>query len=59
VAVTVREGLREFGAESGPDVVERFGRELELVADAHRGEAVLVVTHGGTMSVGVPALART
>jgi 2,3-bisphosphoglycerate-dependent phosphoglycerate mutase len=90
VAVTVREGLGEFGvgvhagtpaesgslratydrwlegdldarvkgAESGRDVVERFGRELGLVADAHRGEAVLVVTHGGTMSVGVPALAR-
>jgi 2,3-bisphosphoglycerate-dependent phosphoglycerate mutase len=32
--------------------------ELELLADQHRGEAVLVVSHGEAIRLGVPALAR-
>jgi len=46
------------GAESGADVVDRVGAELELVADQHRGEAALVVSHGGAICTAVPALAR-
>lgn len=46
------------GAESGLEVVERMRAELELVADQHRGEAVLVISHGGAICAGVPAVAR-
>lgn len=45
------------GAESGVEVVERVAAELELVADQHRGESALVVSHGGAICAGVPALA--
>jgi 2,3-bisphosphoglycerate-dependent phosphoglycerate mutase len=48
---------RIAGAESGAEVVERVGGVLTEVADAHRGEAVLVVTHGGAICAAVPALA--
>ena len=48
---------RVYGAESGVEVVERFASVLEELADAHRGEAVLVVSHGGAISVSVPSLA--
>ena len=88
--VTVREGLREFGAgvhaghrfdpdplrptflrwlagdltervegaESGAEVIGRFAVVLEGIADLHRGETVLVVSHGGAICTGVPALAH-
>ena len=46
------------GAESGTEVIHRVRTELELVADQHRGEAALVVSHGGAICTGVPALAR-
>lgn len=46
------------GAESGTEVIERVSAELELVADQHRGESALVVSHGGAICTGVPALAR-
>lgn len=46
------------GAESGTEVVERFRAVLELVADQHRGESALVVSHGGAICTVVPALAR-
>lgn len=46
------------GAESGAEVVERVRGELELVVDQHRGESVLVVSHGGAICAAVPVLAR-
>jgi probable phosphoglycerate mutase len=46
------------GAESGSEVIDRVRTELELVADQHRGESALVVSHGGAICTAVPALAR-
>ena len=46
------------GAESGTEVIERVSAELELVADLHRGESALVVSHGGAICTAVPALAQ-
>lgn len=45
------------GAESGTEVIERVCGELELVADQHRGESALVISHGGAICTAVPALA--
>ncbi|HEY0644107.1 MAG TPA: histidine phosphatase family protein [Nocardioides sp.] len=45
------------GAESGAEVIARVGGVLEEVADAHRGEAVLVISHGGAICTTVPSLA--
>jgi broad specificity phosphatase PhoE len=45
-------------AETGADVVRRMSAELESAADQFRGETVLVVSHGGAISVTVPRLAR-
>lgn len=44
------------GGESGADVVDRHRRQLEEIADQHRGETVLVVGHETALSVTVPAL---
>lgn len=49
---------RILGAESGAEVLARFGEALATIADQHRGECVLVVSHGGVMSLGLPRLAR-
>ena len=46
------------GGESGTDVVERYEAVLAEIADAHRGESVLVVSHGGVMCMALSALAR-
>ena len=46
------------GAESGDEVVERYRAVLEEIADSHRGESVLVVSHGGVMSMALSALAH-
>jgi probable phosphoglycerate mutase len=46
------------GAETGREVADRFGLVLHEVADAHPGETVLVVSHGGAIGLGVPAVAR-
>lgn len=46
------------GAESGHDVVERYRAVLDEIADSHRGESVLVVSHGGVMCMALSALAR-
>lgn len=46
------------GGESGTEVVTRVEGVLDDIADAHRGEAVLVVTHGGVMATALPTLAR-
>ncbi len=45
------------GAESGRDLVQRVQGALEGVADLHRGETVVVVSHGGAMSLALPWLA--
>lgn len=45
------------GGESGEEVLARFGEALSSIADLHRGETVLVISHGGAMSLGLPRLA--
>jgi broad specificity phosphatase PhoE len=45
------------GGESGSQVVERMCAVLEETADRHRGEAVLVVSHGGAICTAIPNLA--
>ena len=51
--VSVREDLREPLDESGTEVRARVERELDALADLHRGETVLVVSHTGTLQAGV------
>ena len=46
------------GGESGQDLVDRLHGVLREIADAHPGETVLAVSHGGLMRLGVPNLAR-
>lgn len=46
------------GAEPGADVIRRLQTELDEIADQFRGETVLVVSHGGAMSLTLPRLAR-
>jgi probable phosphoglycerate mutase len=46
------------GGETGREIADRFGAVLREVADAHPGDTVLVVSHGGTIGLGVPAIAR-
>jgi probable phosphoglycerate mutase len=53
------EGDREAtigGGERVEDFVGRVTRVLEEVADEHRGEAVLVVSHGGAILAALPPL---
>ncbi len=45
------------GAESGVEVVERYESVLDEIADSHRGESVLVISHGGVMCMALSALA--
>ncbi|GAB3021274.1 phosphoglycerate mutase [Nocardioides flavus (ex Wang et al. 2016)] len=45
------------GAESGAEVIERVAGVLAEIADTHRGEAVLVISHGGAICLSAPALA--
>lgn len=42
------------GAETGEEVVARFVAALDELADRHRGETVVVVSHGGVMSLAIP-----
>lgn len=42
------------GAETGTEVVARFADAVDTLADRHRGETVVVVSHGGVMTVGIP-----
>jgi 2,3-bisphosphoglycerate-dependent phosphoglycerate mutase len=44
------------GAEDGHAVVKRFKKALNEIADRHRGETVLVFTHGGAMALAVPRI---
>jgi probable phosphoglycerate mutase len=46
------------GAESGRELTERFAAVLHEIADAHPGETVLAVSHGGAIGIGIPNLAR-
>jgi len=41
-------------AETGEEVVARFTTALEALADQHRGETVVVLSHGGVMSLAIP-----
>lgn len=49
--------VRWPGGESGHQLVQRMRAALDEVADRHRGEAVLVVSHGGVMALALPRLA--
>jgi len=46
------------GGESGSQVVERVCGVLQEAADRFRGEAVLVVSHGGAICTAIPNLVR-
>lgn len=50
--------LRIPGGESGTEIVTRMRGVLGEIVDAHRGETVLVVGHGGALRLAVPLLAR-
>jgi 2,3-bisphosphoglycerate-dependent phosphoglycerate mutase len=47
------------GGESGAEVLERCREALQYIADLHRGETVLVFSHGGIMSFALPLLPST
>lgn len=67
VVVRVRDQLRERDAddhdarladgESADEIRQRMAEELEAIVDLHRGETVLVISHGGAIRVAVPHLA--
>ena len=42
------------GGETGAEVLNRYREALQGIADLHRGETVLVFTHGGVMSFVLP-----
>jgi broad specificity phosphatase PhoE len=46
------------GGESGQEVLERYRGALEEISDQHRGETVLVFSHGGVMSFCLPRMGR-
>ncbi len=46
------------GGESGDEVVARCTAVLDEIADEHRGESVLVVSHGGVMCLALSVVAR-
>lgn len=45
------------GGESGRDVVARYAGTLAEIADAHRGETVLVIAHQTASCIALPTLA--
>lgn len=49
---------RIAGGETGHEIVVRMQKVLAEIADAHPGETVLVVSHGGVLRLAVPALTR-
>lgn len=58
VHVRVREALHgAYDGESPGDVLDRTRSELEAIADQHRGETVLVVSHGDVIALVVPRVA--
>ena len=46
------------GAETGHEVVARLEAVLDDLRDLHRGETVVLVTHGGVMTVAAARLCR-
>jgi probable phosphoglycerate mutase len=42
------------GGETGHEAVARIRSALQEIADQHRGETVVVVSHGGVMSLALP-----
>ena len=44
------------GGESGQQALDRYRGALQEIADLHRGETVLVFSHGGVMSFCLPRL---
>lgn len=44
------------GGENGRQVLARMTDALEEIADLHRGEAAVVVSHGGALSLTLPVL---
>ena len=50
--------VRLPGGETAREMVSRVREVLEEITDAHPGETVLVISHGGTLRIGVPALCR-
>jgi probable phosphoglycerate mutase len=42
------------GAETGTEVVARFVEAVDALADRHRGETLVVVSHGGVMTLAIP-----
>lgn len=46
------------GAETGTSVIHRYRDALGGIADLHRGETVLVISHGGVMSYVLPRVGR-
>jgi broad specificity phosphatase PhoE len=46
------------GGESGEELLRRYRGALEEIADLHRGETVLVFSHGAVMSFCLPRLGR-
>jgi probable phosphoglycerate mutase len=57
----VVDGLQELStrdlAEDPHLVAKRFAKAIGEIADTHRGETVLVFTHGGAMSLAIPTVA--
>lgn len=49
--------LRWPGGETGNEVIARMTNALDYVSLRHRGEAVVVVSHGGIMSLTLPRIA--
>ena len=46
------------GGESGEELLRRYRGALEEIADLHRGETVLVFSHGAVMSFCLPRMGR-
>ena len=55
VGVVELEGLED--SEDAEGALTRFRGALEEIADLHRGETVLVLTHGGVMASVLPRIA--
>lgn len=49
---------KPHGGESGRDMVERFGDALEAIAARHADGLVILVSHGGAMSLFMAAVLR-
>lgn len=45
-----------LGGETGRQLIARFRGVLEALADRFRGEAVVVVSHGGAMTLALPTV---